>query len=112
MSNKTQLMSQLLISLAIVVSFLETNHSIAASILLSKNEVPFFKTSLLFGSITILLLLFFFQFNIMGLMVMVVAPGIAQGIYQNWKWPLEVAKELEIKKIDLSKAILTTFRIM
>lgn len=110
--SKTQLMSQLLISLAIAVSFLETNHSIAASILLSKNEVPFFKASLLFGSITILLLLFFFQFNIMGLMVMVVAPGIAQGIYQNWKWPLEVAKELEIKKNDLSKAILTTFRIM
>jgi hypothetical protein len=86
---------------AIVVSFLESNHSIAAMILLSKNEVPFFKASLLSGAATITLLFIFFHFTNIGILSMIAAPGIAQGVYQNWKWPLTVIRDIKISKNDL-----------
>lgn len=103
--SHTQLMPQLLIFAAVVVAFLESNHSIAGMILLSKNEVPFFKASLLSGGSTVLLLLLFFHLPHSGLWMMIAAPGLAQGVYQNWKWPIAVIKELEITKSDVSKAI-------
>lgn len=103
--SKTHLMIQPLIFVAIVVSFLESNHSIAGGILLSKNVVPFFKASLLSGGATILFLFLFFQFTNIGLWAMIVAPGFAQVIYSNWKWPLEVINELNITREDVSKSI-------
>lgn len=53
--SKTLLMPFILTAIAIVASFLEMNHSIAGNILLTKNEVPFYKASLLSGSFVILL---------------------------------------------------------
>ncbi len=103
--SHTQLIPQLLLLVAVVVSFLECNHSIAGMILLSKNEVPFFKASLLSGGLTILLLLLFFHFTYSGLWVLIAAPGIAQAVYQNWKWPSVVNKELEINYRDIKKTL-------
>jgi O-antigen/teichoic acid export membrane protein len=99
--SHTQLISRNLIIIALIVYFLESNHSIAGNILLSKNEVPFFKASLLSGALTVLLLLLLFQLKYSGLWVMIIAQGIAQGIYQNWKWPLVVSKELRIEFKDI-----------
>ena len=104
--SQTHLMPLFLILAAIIVMFLESNHSIAGEILLSKNEVPFFKASLLSGGATIILLLLFFQFTNLSLWAMIAAPGIAQGVYQNWKWPVVVKNELKIKQGDVSKAIM------
>jgi O-antigen/teichoic acid export membrane protein len=103
--SKTQLLSASLIGIALLVSFLENNHSMAGNILLTKNEVPFFKASLVSGCISVTLLLLLFQFTNIGLLAMILAPGLAQLLYQNWKWPYEVYKELEITPGDISKAI-------
>ena len=65
--SQTQLMNQLLIFVAILVSFLESNHAIAGSILLSNNEVPFFKASLIAGATTIIFLIIMFNFIAVGL---------------------------------------------
>ncbi len=103
--SQTQLMPQLMIVLALIVAFLECNHSIAGGILLSKNEVPFFKAALLSGGSTVLLIFIFLNFFSLGLWALVLAPGIAQGAYQNWKWPLVVAKELQITATDVKMAM-------
>lgn len=108
--SQTQLMSTTLIVGAIVISFLETNHSIAAGILVTKNEVPFFKASIFSGGATIILLLLFSQFTNFGLWLMICVPGIAQVVYQNWKWPLEVINELEISQKDVIKSIIKFVR--
>ena len=100
--SKTQLMPPLIIAVATLISFLESNHGIAGNILLSKNEVPFFKAALLSGAGAVLLLLLFFNLTKIQLWAMILAPGIAQLVYQNWKWPLEVHRELGIKRKDLS----------
>lgn len=114
--SQTQLMPQLIILVAIVVIFLETNHAIAGAILVTKNEVPFFKASLLSGGSTVLLLLIFFNFTNLRLLAMIAAQGIAQGAYQNWKWPLEVTKELKITAKDIRTAMyetmMTTYQLL
>lgn len=102
--SKTQLMPDKMMFLAIIVSFLEINHSLAGGILLSKNEVPFFKAALFSAGVTIFLLLFFFQYTNFGMWSMILAPGIAQAVYQNWKWPLVVFNELDITFNDVLKA--------
>lgn len=98
--SKTTLLPFSITVFVMIVTFLETNHSTAGSILLTKNTVPFFKASLLSGLITIVLLLLLFKFTTLGIWAMIIAPGIAQGIYQNWKWPMEVHKELKITYRD------------
>jgi len=99
--SDTQLLSRFMIAVALIIAFLEKNHSVAASILaLIKNEIPFFKASLLSGFVTILLLLLLLNYTNFGLWSLLLAPGIAQLSYQNWKWPLTVKNELRIKIID------------
>lgn len=75
-------------------SCLETNHVNAATFLLTKNEVPFFKASLISAAATLVLLIAGIVWLDLGLWGMVLAPTIAQGVYQNWKWPSVVIKEL------------------
>lgn len=100
--SQTDLISSSLIILALLVSFLERNHSNAGAMLLSKNEVPFFKASLLSGLLTILLLLLLFEFKNYGILTLIIAPGLIQASYQNWKWPYEVIKELKLSFNDLN----------
>jgi hypothetical protein len=102
--SKTQMMTTILILVALIISFLESNHGIAGSILLTNNEVPFFKASLTAGALTIFLLIVLFYYAKFGLWAMVLAPGIAQ-LYNNWKWPYELIKQLEISKSDISRSL-------
>jgi len=104
--SQTNLIAQSMLFVSVVISFLECNHSIAGTILLSKNEVPFFKASLLSGGATVLLLILFFRFLNIGLWAMIAAPGLAQLAYQNWKWPIVVINELEINRRDISNSII------
>ena len=94
--SKTPLLPHSYVAVALLIYLLETNHGFAGNILITKNEVPFFKASLFAGMITIILLFLFFKFTHLGIWSMILAQGIAQGIYQNWKWPMVVAKELNI----------------
>lgn len=102
--SKTQLMAPVLVFTALVISFLESNHGMAGLILLTRNEVPFFKASLAAGALTILLILSFFHFTNMGILAMVIAPGIAQ-LYNNWKWPYELVKQLSLSGNDISRSV-------
>lgn len=95
--SKTPLLDQSIIALALVVMFLESNHAIAGNILLTKNEVPFFRAALFSGAATVLLLFIFLEYTQLGVWSMVLAPGIVQGCYQNWRWPYVVVKELNKK---------------
>lgn len=100
MSSKTPILNQQLLIIMCVVSLLETNHGIDGGILLTKNEVPFFKAALVAGVLTLIFLIIFLYLNF-GVLSLIIAPGIAQLLYQNWKWPLTVIKELNISFVDL-----------
>jgi O-antigen/teichoic acid export membrane protein len=93
--SKTPLLSNMFISIALLIALLEANHSIAGNILLTKNYVPFFKAALVSGLVTIILLFLFLRFFKTGVWALILAGGIAQAVYQNWKWPMEVIKEMK-----------------
>ncbi len=78
----------------IVIHFLEENHASAAGFIMADNKIPFFIPSLVSGAATILLLWIFMGPFHWGLWGMIMAPGIAQAAYQNWKWPSMLIREL------------------
>ena len=93
--SKTPLLPSMYIAVTLLVSFLETNHGHAAWILLTKNEVPFFKPSIISGIFTVIGLLVMLHAGV-GIASLVIIPLIVDVSYQSWKWPLEVMKDLNI----------------
>jgi hypothetical protein len=98
--SKTFLLPGTMIFVFLIISFLDANHGMACSYLLTKNEVPFMKATITAGFVTFVLLYLGLKYSSLGIWAMILAPGIAQAIYQNWKWPLLVKRELSIKMTD------------
>ncbi len=78
----------------LIISLLEHNHSIASGFIAADNRIPFFIPSIVSGVATVILLWLFLSQMEMGLWGVILAPGVAQLAYQNWKWPSLVIKEL------------------
>jgi len=104
--SKTLLLSKPMISVFLIISLLEANQSLAGTILLSKNEVPFFKASLVAGLITVLLLFILFENLEIKLWSAILAQGIANLLYNNWKWPHVVYKLLNVNLKDIKTYML------
>lgn len=105
LNSETKLLPPVLIIAVMIVTFLEMNHSSAANILLTKNEVPFFIPSVVSGIITAIILFLLLKFTELGLMSLLIAPGIVDISYQSWKWPYEVIKDLRISFYDIFRSI-------
>jgi O-antigen/teichoic acid export membrane protein len=95
--SQTPLLHKSVIALVLVAMLLESNHAVAGAVLLTKNEVPFFRASLFAGAVTVSLLFIFLNYTQVGVWGLVLAPAIAQVCYQNWRWPMVVIKELNYK---------------
>ena len=78
----------------LIINILEHNHAVSAGFIMADNKIPFFIPSLASGAATVLLLWIFLSPLSMGVWGLILAPGIAQLAYQNWKWPSVVIKEL------------------
>ena len=102
LKSQTFILSQSMIAVILIITFLEKNHAVAGGFLLSKNEVPFYKASLAAGFMTVAFLFVFLKIFNLGVWALIISPGIAQLVYQNWKWPLEVIKELNSKQTPLN----------
>jgi len=97
LKSKTHLLGSSMIILILLITLLEKNHAIAGGFILSKNEVPFFKAAIISGIATVILLFILINTFNMGIWGMILAPGIVQISYQNWKWPYVLIKELNSK---------------
>lgn len=107
-SSQTQLMPFWLIIIALILSSEQSNLIIAGGILLSKNEVPFFKAAIISGASIVFGLIVFFLLFDWGLLIMLLVPLIVDVSYQTWKWPIEVKKELTISIEDISLTLKNT----
>lgn len=92
--SKTNLLPAGLVTLMFVINLLEQNHGIAAGFIQADNRVPFFIPSLLSGCATVAMLWVMLDIFDMGVLGLILAPGIVQLAYQNWKWPTVVIKEI------------------
>jgi hypothetical protein len=107
MHSKTQLLSVTMMFAFLISSFFDANQGMAVSYLMTKNEVPFMKATIISGLITLILLFMGLRFTTLGIWTMILAPAVALAIYQDWKWPLTVKRELKIKTTDYWKILLT-----
>lgn len=98
--SKTQLLQTWMIIILLVFSYLDSNQGISVSFLLSGNEVPFMKSALFTGLITVILLFCLFHFTSIGPWALILAPGISQIIYQDWKWTKIIIDSYDIKQSD------------
>lgn len=92
--SDTTLLPTAMLCAMLVISLLENNHSIAAGFIMADNKIPFFIPSLVSGLATIVIMWIMLYVFDMGIWAMILAPGIAQVAYQNWKWPYTIIKEL------------------
>lgn len=94
LNSQTMFLPTAMFAVLLLIHLLGRNHVIAWGFILAKNEVPFMIPSLITAVATIILtyiLLVPFQMGIWGL---IIAPGITQIVYQNWKWPSVTIREL------------------
>ena len=91
--SETTLLPPAMLCVLILIFLLEQNHVIAAGYIMADNRIPFFIPSLLSGAATVVLMLLFMGVFGWGLWGAILAPGLAQLAYQNWKWPSVIIKE-------------------
>jgi O-antigen/teichoic acid export membrane protein len=108
--SKTHLLSTLMILVLLISGFLDSNQNMATSFLLTGNEVPFMKSTLISGILSVSILFYCFYFTSLGMWGLLISPLIAQSIYQNWKWPFEVIKQINLRPIDYISTIYQLLR--
>ncbi|MFZ4796162.1 MAG: O-unit flippase-like protein [Bacteroidia bacterium] len=94
-SNAT-LPNSYIVLLYLIVMFLEYNHSFFATIIVIGNSIPFMWISLITGVSIAFFSYFSLAYTSMGLLGLIVAQGIVQLAYNNWKWPYIVCKDFGI----------------
>ena len=92
--SQTHFVPTAMLMVMLLISTLEHNHAVSAGFIMADNKIPFFIPSLVSGAATVVLLWVFLSPLHMGIWGLILAPGIAQLAYQNWKWPSVVIKEL------------------
>ena len=92
--SQTHFVPTAMLMVMLLISTLEHNHAVSAGFIMADNKIPFFIPSLVRGAATVVLLWVFLSPLQMGIWGLILAPGIAQLAYQNWKWPSVVIKEL------------------
>ena len=108
--SKTPLLSTSMLIIFLIIAFLENNHAMSAQMLLTKNEVPFAKASIIAGLSTVILLYMGLTILNLGIWAMILAPGISQAIYNNWYWPRFVIKDLKINISDYWNTLIYTIK--
>ncbi len=96
--SQTHFVPTAMLSVMLLIAILEQNHATSAGFIMADNKIPFFIPSLVSGAATLVLLWIFLSPLQMGIWGLILAPGIAQLAYQNWKWPSMVIQELWGKK--------------
>lgn len=102
-NSNTRLLPTEMIAVILLFSALESHYGQASAYILAGNKVPYMKSALFTGLFSQILLLTLLKFTSLGTWAMILAPGLAAGVYQSWKWPLEVIRDLNLRCKDILK---------
>jgi len=94
--SNTLLLPPSMVAFMLFYLFLEYNHSNFATVITTRNEVPFVMASILSGIGVIVLSLVNVQILNMGLWGLLVGQCFVQLAYNNWYWPYVVLKDFKI----------------
>jgi O-antigen/teichoic acid export membrane protein len=93
----------------LIISLLEKNHSLFTSMIVTNNVVPFVKSSLFADVFIIGGTVIIMKYSNLGILGVILVPGIVQLCYANWKWPYVVCKEFGISFYNF---LLLSFRLV
>lgn len=96
LGTKTKLLNRNELIFIGIYLCLEIIHSNAAGVIATKNIIPYVKPSIYSGIGIIVLSIILVKYFELGLWGLLISQFIVQLSYNNWKWPLEVNRELEI----------------
>jgi O-antigen/teichoic acid export membrane protein len=108
--SQTPLLPENLIIIMLLIACHESFIQITSNIPLTRNEVPFFKISLIIGAMTVILMFIFLQYTNLGVWGLIIAPGIAECLH--WTWMTRVIKELKISKHDIYQSLCSMKNIL
>jgi O-antigen/teichoic acid export membrane protein len=92
--SNTKLPSESLILLFGIVYFMEITHGNCALFLSTKNDIPFVKSTIITGLIHMLITYLLLNFSNLGIFTFPISLIFVQILYNAWKWPFEVFKDL------------------
>lgn len=84
------------LALYAIVTILESNHSICSGFIIIGNRVPSIWYSLIPGFFIVVSSWLFLKFTHLDIMGLVIASGVCQIACNNWKWPYEALKTLNM----------------
>lgn len=94
--SSTTLPSTTVLTLYCLMVFLETNHSLFSSFLVTNNEIPFVKATLIAGLLITIFTYLMLRFSDLGIFSVVIVPFVIQLVYNNWKWPYVVCQYFQV----------------
>ena len=97
LGSKTELISQPLLIILGIIIFLELNHSIAANLITTFNEIPFLMSAIISGTVILLVALILTPY--LGILGLILSQGVVQILYNNWKWPIYLSKKINIARV-------------
>ncbi len=100
-SSKTLLLPTNILLFYSLICFLEFNHSIAATIITTKNEIPFLKPALISGLLITFFSFLSIKFTSIGIVGLLFSQFIIQLLYNNWKWPYVLCKDIGYNFIEI-----------
>lgn len=82
--------------LFLFITLLENNHANFATVITASNKVPFVSAALISGGLICVFDFIVLQFSSLGMLGIILVPGIVQLAYNNWYWPRFVLREYNI----------------
>lgn len=108
--SQTALLSNSLLLMMLLFSFLECVQLMANGTLMAKNEVPFYRADIVSGICSFLLLLLMFFYTSLGVLSLILSTGLVMCAYMNWKVPISLIKEIGLRWKDCVFVVFSYFK--
>ena len=94
--SNAELPASYIMILFLLITLLENNHANFATVITAGNKVPFVAAALISGGLICVFDFLVLQFTALGMLGIIIVPGIVQLSYNNWYWPRYVLKEYNV----------------
>ena len=109
---QTLIFSAGLVIIVAITNFLDKHSNLYSQFIVCGNEVPFVKASLLSGIAVIIISCTIVTLTDIGVIGLLLTQMIVQLIYNNWRWPYLVCRELETNILTINKLGLKNLKKM
>jgi O-antigen/teichoic acid export membrane protein len=103
LSAETSLINGIILFSLSIIMYFDWNTSVFINFIMSTNEIPFAKTSIISGIIVSILAYLFLAHTDLGLWAIVISRASVGILFNSWYWPFYVFKKFKVSFIDLFK---------